>query len=301
MGIALFRAGAVALKRKFNTKKAMLLIGVVNVIQIGILVLLLIYSFFTSGPQPETLGISSRFFLIVITATSFINGFISIRDVFLLFRTDSQYHLLQDTFSRVESLNHSLRAQRHDFLNHLQVVFGLMEMEEYHDAREYISKVYQDIQKVSRVLKTANPAINALLQAKLLDAEKRNVQMEIHVLSQFESLPIPSWEFCRVLGNLLDNAIAALLEKNADRVLSVRLQEDLKEIIVSVEDNGPMIPEHLLDKIFHPGFTTKKEQGEGMGLAIVKEILEQYGGKITVDSSEALTAFTVSIPKIVGS
>jgi sensor histidine kinase regulating citrate/malate metabolism len=200
----------------------------------------------------------------------------------------------------VESLNHSLRAQRHDFLNHLQVVYGLMEMEEYHDAREYIGKVYQDIQKVSRVLKTAIPAVNALLQAKLFDAEKRNIRMEIHVFSRFEHLPVPSWEFCRVLGNLLDNAIAALADKKEDRVLSVKLQEDLKEIIVRVEDNGPMIPKNLLDKIFHPGFTTKKEQGEGMGLAIVKEILEQYGGNIAVDSSESLTAFTVCIPKMAG-
>lgn len=285
------------MKKMFVTKKAMILIGSVNVIQIGILVLLLIYSFLSSGSLPETLGISSRFVLSVITTTSLITGFISIRDVYLLFRTDTQYHLLQDTFSRVESLNHSLRAQRHDFLNHLQVVYGLMEMEEYLEAREYIGKVYQDIQKVSRVLKTANPAVNALLQAKLLDAEKRNIRMDIHVLSRFEHLPVPSWEFCRVLGNLLDNAIAALSEKKDDRVLSVRLQENLKEIIVSVEDNGPMIPQNLLDKIFHPGFTTKKEQGEGMGLAIVKAILEQYGGKIEVDSSESLTEFTVSIPK----
>lgn len=283
--------------KKLAIKKAVLIILSINLIQIGLLILLLFYSFITSGSLLDAMGISSQLFLTIITITSLVNGFISIRDINLLTKADLQFHLLQDTLSKVENLNISLRAQRHDFLNHLQVVYGLMEMGEYNDAREYIDKVYLDIQKVSRVLKTAIPAVNALLQAKLLDAEKKNIRMEIHVTSRFENLPIPSWEFCRVLGNLLDNAIQALEGKPDDKLIQVELQEDLNVWSVRVEDNGPVIPADLLDKIFHPGFTTKKDHGEGMGLAITKQTLEQYGGTIEVQSNESATAFTVRIPK----
>lgn len=285
------------MKKRIEPGKAMLLFVAVNIIQIGALVLLLIYSLFSADSHSGVLGISSPFFIIVITITSLINTSISIRDMRLLSRAESQFHLLQDTLSKVENLNHSLRAQRHDFLNHLQVVYGLIEMEEYSDARDYIDKVYKDIQKVSRALKTAIPAVNALLQAKMMDAGKRDIQVHIDVSSRLEGFPIPSWEFCRVLGNLLDNAIAALEEKTENRLLNISLKEDLKVFLVRIEDNGPMIPADIADKIFNPGFTTKKGQGEGMGLAITRRILDQYGGDIEMKSDEGSTVFTVSIPK----
>lgn len=283
--------------RRLNKRIAMLLFIAVNLIQVGLLVLLFFYSFIAFGSLPNSLENSIRFFLIIIAFTTLINALFSIRDIRLLFRTDTEYRLLQDALSKVENLNNSLRAQRHDFLNHLQVVYGLMEMEEYGDARDYIGRVYKDIQKVSRALKTANPAINALLQAKLLDAEKKNIHMEIDVASRFEKLPIPSWEFCRVLGNLLDNAIQALEEEPENKLVKIRLEEDLKNLIVHVEDNGPMIPPDLFMEIFKPGFTTKKGQGEGMGLAITKNIMEKYGGNIQVSSSHEATIFTASVPK----
>lgn len=282
---------------RFEVKKAVIFILAINIIQVGVLILLLLYSFFSPESFYIVLGSSSRFFLAAFTVFSLVNGFISIRDTYLLVHTDSQYHLIQDTLSRVENLNNSLRAQRHDFLNHLQVVYGLMEMDEYADARDYIEKVYHDIQKVSRVLKTANPAVNALLQAKLLDAEKKGIKMQINVTSRFITLPIPSWELCRVLANLLDNAIFALEEKESDRLIKVELGEDLKSFIIRVEDNGPGVPGKHLEKIFHPGFTTKGEHGEGMGLAISKEILTQYGGSIHVESGNGSTLFTGYIPK----
>ena len=282
---------------RFEVKKAVIFILAINIIQVGVLILLLLYSFFSPESFYIVLGSSSRFFLAAFTVFSLVNGFISIRDTYLLVHTDSQYHLIQDTLSRVENLNNSLRAQRHDFLNHLQVVYGLMEMDEYADARDYIEKVYHDIQKVSRVLKTANPAVNALLQAKLLDAEKKGIKMQINVTSRFITLPIPSWELCRVLANLLDNAIFALEEKESDRLIKVELGEDLKSFIIRVEDNGPGVPGKHLEKIFHPGFTTKGERGEGMGLAISKEILTQYGGSIHVESGNGSTLFTGYIPK----
>lgn len=282
---------------KFEVRKAVIFILTVNIIQIGMLIMTLVFSIFYPGAAPFILGAGSLVFLIVITITSLVNSFFSVRGIYMLLHNESQNHQIRETLSRVENLNNSLRAQRHDFLNHLQVVYGLMEMAEYNDARDYIARVYQDIQKISRVLKTANPAINALLQAKLMSAEKHDIHVEIQVSSRFENFPIPSWEFCRVLGNLADNAITALQQKQQERLLRIELSEDLKSFILRVEDNGPGIPENLLDKIFEAGFTTKGELGEGMGLPISKRILTKYGGTIDVKSTGLSTLFTCHIPK----
>jgi len=226
-----------------------------------------------------------------------VNGIISLRDIYHLVRVDSQNSMIREALSSVENLNNLLRAQRHDFLNHLQVVYGLIEMNEYDEARNYISKVYKDIQSVSRVLKTSVPAVNALLQAKLMTAEKNNINAEINVFSRLENMSVPSWELCRVLGNLIDNAISSLCDKQDNRLLQIEFREDTKMFIISVRDNGIGIPEEIKDRIFEPGFTTKSN-GEGMGLAITKKILSEYSGVIDVKSESGWTEFTVYIPKI---
>jgi sensor histidine kinase regulating citrate/malate metabolism len=205
--------------------------------------------------------------------------------------------MLEDTLVKLEDLNTSLRAQRHDFMNHLQVVYGLMEMKEYPDAMKYIDRVYNDIQSINKFLKTSNPAVNALLQAKVLYAEKRGIDVRMNITTNLKELKIQPWEFCRVLGNLIDNAIYALQKKVGDRYILIELFEDLKKYGFRVINNGPEIPEELLEKIFDVGFSTKDEDGEGMGLAIVKKIIGDVGGSITVCSSKEKTFFEGILPR----
>ncbi|NGT12625.1 ATP-binding protein, partial [Clostridium perfringens] len=65
-------------------------------------------------------------------------------------------------------------------------------------------------------------------------------------------------------------------------------------------NNGPEIPDKILNKIFDSGFTTKenKESNNGFGLAIVKELVESYNGKIQVSSTDEFTEFTIYLPTI---
>jgi two-component system sensor histidine kinase AgrC len=282
---------------RFELKKVGIIILTINILQIGLLIFLLIYSFITPASVVEFFGVNSQIFLILLTIFSLINGFISIKDLSYFVKTHTHYSTLQETINSLENLNNSLRAQRHDFLNHLQVVYGLMQMEEYKDAKEYIDKVYDEIQKVSRVLRTANPTVNALLQAKLMQAEKKNILTEVYIASRLDNMPVPSWDLCRILGNLLDNAIAALENRADGRLLKLSLKEDLDSFYIHVENNGPVISEKHMKKIFLPGFTTKSDASGGMGLSIVKNILDDYGGKISVTSVEDSTLFAITIPR----
>ena len=189
---------------------------------------------------------------------------------------------LEEALSMLEQQQATLRAQRHDFMNHIQVVYSLLELEEYGAAKEYLEKVYGDIKRVGRTLKTAHPAINALLAAKMSDCESRGIAMELTVESPWKDVCVPSWEVCRVLGNLIDNAMDALSQTQKP-VIRVTLGENLHEYSLSVANNGPMIPEGLRESIFQSGFSTKSA-GRGMGLAIVREIVGRWGAKLTLDS-----------------
>lgn len=202
---------------------------------------------------------------------------------------------MDETIDSMETLNRALRVQRHDFLNHLQVVYSLMEMQEYEEANAYIEKVYGDIQNLGRALKTASPAINALLNVKMAAAEERGISVKTDIRSAWKDLPVPAWELCKVLGNLIDNAMDAMKDTR-EPSLSICLSEELRGYRFTVENSGPDIPAEALESIFRPGFSSKGE-GRGMGLYIVRQTLQGFGGDIDVTSGGGRTAFTGFIPK----
>ncbi|ADL53060.1 sensor histidine kinase [Clostridium cellulovorans] len=204
---------------------------------------------------------------------------------------------LIDTISHLEALNKTLRTQRHDYLNHIQVIYSLMELEEYDEARNYIEPVYKDIIRVSKALKTSKPAVNALLQSKLQMAEKNEIDMELEIKSDLENLNMEPWEFCRVIGNIIDNAIFALKQKPTNRYMFVEFAETMQNLIINISNNGDPIPKEIINRIFEEGFTTKGSKGDGMGLAIVKELIETFHGTITVTSNDQRTSFEIVFPK----
>lgn len=282
------------MKNKLNVNKTIVTVIILNTFQIAVIIGTVIYKYFMKR-SVKIDGFDS--ILIITVILILINSFLTIKDIHLLGEQSSQYDFIKDTLERVEDLNRVLRAQRHDFMNHLQVVHGLMEMDEYDDAKDYIEKVFNDIQKVNKILKTSNPAVNALLEAKVIYSEKRGIQTNVNINSQLNNIKIPGWELCRVLGNLIDNAIYAIQQNGEQGSITIDIYEDLKQYGFKIKDNGSQIPQDIIDKIFESGFTTKGEKGEGMGLAITKEILTKYGGNIKVISDKDETEFEGWVPK----
>lgn len=212
-------------------------------------------------------------------------------------RLRHQYDALVSSYRDLERLNSDLRAQRHDYLNHLQVVYGLMELEEYDELKNYLAPIYKGMMKTGKALKTKNPAVNALLRAKMEEAESKGIDFYVEVTSDLSGLKAEPWELCKVLANLMDNAITALEAIPSEKKLRVDIGEDRDSYRFSVANNGPAIPEELQESIFREGFTTKKESGHGMGLSIVTQVLKTYKGTINLSSTEEETVFRIRVPK----
>lgn len=99
----------------------------------------------------------------------------------------------------------------------------------------------------------------------------------------------------RVFNNLIKNAIQAIPEDQKGQV-SVHVRAVLNDVIISVSDTGVGIPEDKLNKIFVPNFTTKST-GTGLGLAMVKQIIENHNGEIWFDTKVGVgTSFYVKLP-----
>ena len=203
---------------------------------------------------------------------------------------------VEEALVTVEKLNGTLRAQRHDFLNHLQVVSGLIEMQEFSAASDYIQRISGDIQNVSRVLRTKNAAVNALLQAKYAMCQNRSIAFDVVIRTTLENLPMEDWQMCRVLSNLIDNAAEAMKEKDGTGVLRLILEEDDTHIRFTVENNGPEVPRDILPAIFNAGISTKGE-GRGMGLSIVRQVMQAADGDISHERSGEWTRFCGFLPK----
>jgi signal transduction histidine kinase len=117
-------------------------------------------------------------------------------------------------------------------------------------------------------------------------------------------------DFSRVLLNLCNNAFDAMREKlevtegklpdgsNYRPKLTISTKRDGGKVILTVEDNGPGIPDDIIDKILQPFFTTKKgTEGTGLGLSISFDIVKAHGGNIQIVSTPGeFTLFVVTIP-----
>jgi len=207
---------------------------------------------------------------------------------------------LETAYSQLEDLNREMRAQRHDFMNHLQVVYSLIEMNEPGEAMNYMDRIYGDMQRVSRMLRTACPAVNALIQAKVVEASERGAELKLSIAAQWDDQLMPSWEICSVLANLIDNALDAACSaehpQGVKPTVELVLGEDLRSWFFSVRNNGPQIDEKTRKRIFEPGFTTKAT-GQGMGLFIVSQTIAQMGGRITLESHDGDTVFSGFVPR----
>lgn len=125
--------------------------------------------------------------------------------------------------------------------------------------------------------------------------------------NQPQSLVGDKFLFTLAISNLISNAIKYVEKKG---LVEVNLDNDENDVILTVCDNGIGIPENEQDKIFIEFFrslsiTEDKHEGTGIGLSIVKEIIEKHGGRISVESPSRLanknkpgTCFKVQIPKI---
>lgn len=278
---------------QLNVRKVATFSIVANSLQILLIVCIVLYMLFS-----DSLHVDTTLMQALVTVDAFgvaLGAVFDIRDALSVRKIVQQIDDMDATLGDLEKLNITLRAQRHDFLNHLQVVYSLMEMNETAEANAYIEKVYGQITAVSRALKTANPAINALLQVKLAACEKAHIQVDLQIQSAWKDLPMPGWEMCKVLGNLIDNAIDALGEVS-ERKLTIRLTEDLHAFRFAVSNNGPMIPQKSQVMVFDAGVTTKSD-GHGMGLYIVRKVLRDRGGDVTLVSDATSTEFSGFVPK----
>ena len=133
-----------------------------------------------------------------------------------------------------------------------------------------------------------------------------NVEIKLELDEDLGAVKINPENFSRVILNLCKNAFDAMREKLAQGVdskylpqLVVRTRKTNEKIVLEIEDNGPGVPNEIMEKLMLPFFTTKKgTDGTGLGLSISLEIIQSHNGTLNIESREGeFTRFTILLDR----
>ncbi len=197
-------------------------------------------------------------------------------------------------------LTESLRAQQHEFANRLHAVAGLLQLGCAEEALQYVLEIRGTAAEFDNTLRThvQSPQIVGLLLGKAAEASERGVELVITRETWLSESPDRVQALTSIIGNLIDNAIAALAGARAPRRVIVDIVEDDEEVRITVCDNGPGVTTGNEEFIFHDGFTTNVSASgrpRGLGLALVSRLVTQLGGSTEVSRGPG-AEFTVRLP-----
>ncbi|MFI8190194.1 ATP-binding protein [Streptomyces sp. NPDC085946] len=196
----------------------------------------------------------------------------------------------------------ALRAQDHEHANRMHTLLGLLELEMYDDAVEFVGEVVGDHRATAEQVteRIGDPLLAALLVGKAAVAAERGVTLWVSDRTRLPDRLVDPRGLVTVLGNLVDNALDAAAGTAHARV-EVEARAEGRTAVLRVRDTGPGIPEEHREMIFAEGWSTKKppaHRERGIGLSLVRRLAERQGGSVTVTEAHGGGAqFTVVLPE----
>ncbi|MEU1376705.1 sensor histidine kinase [Streptomyces triculaminicus] len=201
-------------------------------------------------------------------------------------------------------LTEALRAQDHEHANRMHTVLGLLELELYDEAAEFVAEVTGAHRTTAEQVteRVREPLVSALLVGKGAVAAERGVALRVSARTRLPDRVVDPRDLITVLGNLVDNALDAVAgRRRTEGFVEVELRAVGGTVVLTVSDNGPGVPAGSRELVFTDGWSTKEaapHRPRGLGLALVRRLAERYGGSARVGERHGGGAvFTVELPE----
>jgi PAS domain S-box-containing protein len=223
------------------------------------------------------------------------------------YAVDESYELAKELVEVriVENIENYIPLFEHELS--YQILDKVYKLGQFKKNLDNIDVAAEKTARVVKALKTYSHVQNAdhLIQTDIaenietiLTVYANQMKYGISVEKDFEPglpyIPVYPDEIGQVWTNIITNAVQAMKGKGKLK-LGLRTRDNMLE--VEITDNGPGIPQDILPRIFEPFFTTKPQgEGTGLGLDIVKKIVDKHNGKIWVDTEPGRTSFFVHLP-----
>ncbi|MGG6100037.1 ATP-binding protein [Pantoea allii] len=218
------------------------------------------------------------------------------------FRDLNDIDSLSAQLSQVKRYVDNLRIMRHEQLNRMNTLSGLLHMGRFEEAIDYIEAQSEHEQELLDFVSTRfqSPLLCGLLLGKAVRAREKGVDIHFDpaCLMDRPFLPLTDAELISVIGNLLDNAIEATQRAPLPHdPVEVLIKLNARELIIEVADRGVGIRPEIREHMFERGLTTKTRGDHGIGLYLIESYIARTGGTIEVsDNLPRGAIFSLFIP-----
>ena len=229
----------------------------------------------------ETLPNSAYLFDIILVLSYYFISTIGIIKIIQINKDKNQIDDLKGSQERLQDSYDSICSFRHDFRNIMQSFGGYIATKDINGLQKMYNDVIEECQEMNNQNnidkeKINNPAVYQLINSKYLLAKKESVKIKLEVYIDINKLKIKTYELCRILGILIDNAIEAAKECD-DKVISIKFIKDKYNnrdlIVIENTCKNQLID---LSKLKEKGFSTKKNKiFHGLGLWKVNQIIKK--------------------------
>ena len=209
----------------------------------------------------------------------FIITLYSISKIIKLQTATTQLESAEEYNKTLQIIHDSVRCFKHDFDNTVATLGGYIQTNDIEGLKNYYKQLENECEKVNNLYilnptSINNPGIYNLLTSKYHDATEKGIDVKIYFLLDLNDLHMKIYEFARILGILLDNAIEAA-EQSKEKIINISFRKDDKNNrnIILIE-NSYKNKDVDIDTIFNKGFT-EKENHSGIGLWEVRKIISK--------------------------
>lgn len=220
----------------------------------------------------------------------------------ITFRDRNEIDSLSAQLSQVKRYVDNLRIMRHEQLNRMTTLSGLLHMGRYEEAIGYIQAQSEHAQELLDFISSrfSSPTLCGLLLGKAARAREKGVELNFDPACRVDKpfVSLLEAELISIIGNLLDNAIEATQRAPLPHEpVEVLIKLNDRELIIEVADRGVGIKPEIRERIFERGITTKTRGDHGIGLYLIDSYVTQAGGSIEVaDNMPRGTIFSLFIP-----
>lgn len=209
-------------------------------------------------------------------------------------RNRTELRKMAEQLTGVNHFIEALQANSHEYMNRLHVILGLIQIQAYDDAIKYITDISIEQETISKTIigRIENRMLAALILGKISRAKEYNIELNLVPSSYVpvHSKFLSSYALVTIVGNLIENAIDAinaLEDKSAPREITLSIVENQDNLLITVDDTGIGMSEKVINKLLQGRYSTKGIN-HGTGMTLIKQIVNDCGGHISIESEENL-------------
>ena len=232
-----------------------------------------------SSKYIDILPIEFTFFNFIFLLAYFCLSFYSLAKIMKLVTTTKKLESAEEYNKTLHILHDSVRGFKHDFDNIVTTIGGYIKTNDMDGLKSYYSQLEEDCTKVNNLYVLDpdiinNPGVYNLITSKYNEAIEKGIKVNLTVLLDLNDLHMKIYEFARILGNLLDNAIEASSECD-EKILNIVFRNESKNNrnIILIE-NTYKDKDVDIEQIFNKGISGKQNH-TGLGLWEIRQILKK--------------------------